>query len=67
MVDKVLLTPTANLMHMPCNNINIEIKELKLASFVLLLTIISRHYYFFFVSRHFLSVRNLLSTFICFE
>lgn len=60
-VDKMLLTPTARLMHMPCNNFNVEIKEQKLASFVLLLTTFSRHYYFFFVSCHFLSVRNLFS------
>lgn len=51
MVHKILFTPTAHLMHMPCNNFfNKQIKEQKLASFVLLLTTISRHYYFSFVS-----------------
>ena len=53
--------PQTHLMHMPYNNFNMEIKEQKLASFVLLLTAFSRHYYFFFVSCHFLSVRNLFS------
>ena len=64
--DEVLFNPTAHLMHLPSKNFNIQIKEQKSVSFVLLLSTISRHYYFFFVSCHFLSVRNMLSTFICF-
>lgn len=40
---KVPFTPTANRMQMPGNNVNAEIKEQKPASFVLLLTVVSRH------------------------
>lgn len=66
MVDKALFIPTAHLMGTIYHNFDIDIKDQKLASFVLLLTKISRNYCFFFISCHFLSVRNLLSTFICF-
>lgn len=66
MVGKALFMPMAHLMCTIYHNFDVDIKDQKLASFVLLLTKMSRNYCFFFISCHFFSVRNLLSTFICF-